>query len=96
MKLPVKLRKSSLLTKILILLILVGTTATLVSQRARVRANEAAYQALSEEAARQYQENQALQKDIDALGTDDSVRKIARDELGLVENGEIIFYDAGD
>ena len=42
------------------------------------------------------QENQSLQADIEGLDSDESVKKIARDKLGLVGNGEIIFSDVGE
>ncbi len=96
MKLPVKFRRSSLLTKVVVLLILVCATVTLVSQRAQIRASQSQYQQLSGQAAELQQKNQELQQDIGSLGTDDSVRKIAREALGLVENGEIIFSDTGE
>ena len=47
------------------------------------------------QAAELQQENQNLQTGIDGLDPDDSVKKIARDKLGLVGNGEIIFSDVG-
>ena len=40
------------------------------------------------------QENQALQEDIEALGSRDSIIEIAGKELGLVPN--IILYITGD
>ena len=87
MKLPVKFRRSSLLTKVVVLL---------VSQRSQIRSNQAQYQELAGEAAGLQQENQNLRSDIEGLDSDESVKKIARDKLGLVGNGEIIFSDVGE
>ena len=42
------------------------------------------------------QENNRLQDSIDALGTDEGVAAVARDKLGMVEEGDIIFYDVGE
>lgn len=96
MKLPVKFRRSSLMTKLLVCLVVGSSVFVLVSQRAQIRENEAQAQALTKKVAQVRQENQDLRTDIEALGSDESVRKIARDMLGLVENGEVIFSDVGE
>ena len=96
MKLPVKFRRSSLLTKVVVLLVVVSATVILVSQRSQIRSNQAQYQELADEAAGLQQENQNLRSDIEGLDSDESVKKIARDKLGLVGNGEIIFSDVGE
>ena len=96
MKLPVKFRRSSLLTKVVVLLVVVSATVILVSQRSQIRCNQAQYQELAGEAAGLQQENQNLRSDIEGLDSDESVKKIARDKLGLVGNGEIIFSDVGE
>ena len=96
MKLPVKFRRSSLLTKVVVLLVVVSATVILVSQRSQIRSNQAQYQELAGEAAGLQQENQNLRSDIEGLDSDESVKKIARDKLGVVGNGEIIFSDVGE
>ena len=96
MKLPVKFRRSSLLTKVVVLLVVVSATVILVSHRSQIRSNQAQYQELAGEAAGLQQENQNLRSDIEGLDSDESVKKIARDKLGLVGNGEIIFSDVGE
>lgn len=96
MKMPFQFRRSSLLTKVVVLLVVLCTTVTLVSQRSQIRAKSAQEEALTRQVAELEQENQNLQAEIDGLGTDESVRDIARRELGLVENGEVIFSDQGE
>ena len=96
MNLPGKFRRSSLLTKVVVLLVVVSATVILVSQRSQIRSNQAQYQELAGEAAGLQQENQNLRSDIEGLDSDESVKKIARDKLGLVGNGEIIFSDVGE
>ena len=96
MKLPVKFRRSSLLTKVVVLPVVLSATVILVSQRSQIRSNQAQYQELAGEAAGLQQENQNLRSDIEGLDSDESVKKIARDKLGLVGNGEIIFSDVGE
>lgn len=36
------------------------------------------------------------QDSIDALGTDAGVEAVARDKLGMVDEGDIVFYDVGE
>lgn len=96
MKLPFKFRRTSLTTKLLILLVMISCVAILVAQQSQRRENEAAAQALEKQIAELIQENQDLQSDISGLGSDESVKKIAREELGLVGSDEIIFSDVGD
>lgn len=96
MTMPIKFRRTALLTKLVILLLLVSCAAILVSQQAQRRANEATARELANQVAELKEVNQELQEDIAGLGSDDSVENIAREELGLVGNGEVIFSDVGD
>ena len=96
MKMPVKFRRSSFLTKLLVLMVVDSSVVLLVSQRSQIRENEAKTRALEDQAAQLVEENQNLREDIEGLGTDDSIKKIAREKLGLVESGEVIFSDIGD
>ena len=96
MKAPIRVRRSGLLTKVVVLLVVVCSTVTLMSQRTQIRAKQAEYQKLNQQVAQLEQKNTQLQADLAGLGSDDSVRDIASRELGLVENGEIIFTDRGE
>ena len=60
MKLPVKFRRSSLLTKVVVLLVVVSATVILVSQRNQIRTNQEQYQELVNQASALQQENQSL------------------------------------
>ena len=42
------------------------------------------------------QENDRLQSSIDALDTPEGLEQVARDQLGMVSEGEIVFEDVGD
>ena len=74
MKLPVKFRRSSLLTKVVVLLVVVSATVILVSQRNQIRTNQEQYQELVNQASALQQENQSLQADIEGLDSDESVK----------------------
>lgn len=91
-----RFKKSSLLTKVLILVMVVYATVTLVSLQNQVTAKneEAAVLEAGIEAARQ--DNLRLEQAIEALDTDEGVEAVARQKLGLVSKGEIVFYDVGN
>jgi cell division protein FtsL len=91
-----RFKRSSLLTKILILVLVVYATVTLVSLQGQVTEKEAEAQALQSSIEAAKQENLRLEQAIDALGTDASVEDIARQKLGWASEGEIVFYDMGN
>lgn len=91
-----RFKRSSLLTKLLILVLVVYATVTLVSLQSQVTEKKAEAAKLESSIAATEQENQRLQQAIDALGTDEGVEEVARRKLGLVSEGEIVFYDVGN
>ena len=91
-----RFKRSSLLTKLLILVLVVYATVTLVSLQSQVTEKEAQAEALQSTIDATEQENLRLQQAINALGTDEGVVAVARQKLGLVAKGEIIFYDVGN
>ena len=91
-----RFKRSSLVTKILILVLVVYATVTLVSLQSQVTEKEAEALALQSDIAAAKQENLRLEQAIDALDTDEGVENVAREKLGWVADGEIVFYDIGD
>ena len=91
-----RFKRSSLLTKILVLVLVVYATVTLVSLESQVAEMNAEAESLqgSIEAARQ--ENLRLEQAIDTLDTDEGVVDAARQKLGWVSVGEIVFRDMGN
>ena len=91
-----RFKRSSLLTKILVLVLVVYATVTLVSLESQVAEMNAEAESLqcSIEAARQ--ENLRLEQAIDTLDTDEGVVDAARQKLGWVSEGEIVFRDMGN
>ena len=51
---------------------------------------------LNEAAQQQAQENQALEADLAKKDDEEFIKDLARDQLGLAEAGERIFYDVND
>lgn len=91
-----KLKKSSFLTKLIVLIVVVYATVTLVSLRTQISSKRQEGQLLTQAIAVTEQENQRLQNDIDTMDTDEGVEAIARKKLGLVAPGEIVFHDVGN
>ena len=91
-----KLVKSSLLVKLVILILVVYTTVTLVSLRKQITEKNEQEAILNSSIAATQQENNRIQDSIDALGTDAGVEAVARDKLGMVDEGDIVFYDVGE
>ena len=89
-----KLVKSSLLVKLLILILVVYATVTLVNLRKQISEKNAEAAKLTSSVTAVEQENGRLQDAFDALGTDESVEAIAEEKLDMVHKGEIIFQDA--
>ena len=82
------------LIKIALLVLIVLSTAALVTIHAAIDRGQAQQEALRNEAIQLEQENQELTEDIEALGSKDSIIKIAGKQLGLVPN--IIIYITAD
>ena len=90
-----RLRKSSLITKLILLTLMVFAIVTIVRIRPQITEAQQQRDALAEQVQAAQQKNRELQQDIDQLGTDEAVRKIARGRLNLVGDGEIVFIDSG-
>lgn len=91
-----RFKRSSLVTKVLILVLVAYATVTLVSLQSQVTEKEAQAASLQDDITAAQQENLRLEQAINALGTDEGVEAVARQKLGLVAPGEILFYDVGN
>lgn len=78
-------RRTPIYLKILILVMLIASTVALVSLHAVTARYAERSQQLQVQAAQLQQENEDLNSKIDALGTKDSIRRIATEILGLVD-----------
>ena len=89
-----RLKKTSLLTKLLILAFCVFALVSLVSLRGQILEKRAQAAKLQEQVMYAEQEQRALEEDMSKLGSDESIIKIARERLGMVFPGDIRFYDS--
>ena len=87
-------RRTSTLNKVVIAAAIVLSSLTLLSLHLVQQETVQTLTDLRQQAVVLDQRNDELRQDIDALGTTDSVRKIAQEELGLVDPDTIIFERA--
>ena len=90
-----KKRSNTVLLLVLaVLIVVVGMEIVNVYGRLRdVRAQEAA---LTQQMEEKTQENEALRSDLSKKDDPDFIKGLARDLLGLADEGERIFYDVND
>lgn len=84
-------RRSPALLKYVVLGCIALATATVLALGVSIYRTQQQAEELRLQAARLQEENQQLQQDIDEIGTIDSIKRIASEELGLVEPGAEIF-----
>lgn len=91
-----KLKRAGMLTKLLLLILLVATVTTFLNLRTQVGELTDQRVALERQNARQRQENEALAAAIEQKDDPERIADVARERLGYVAPGEIIFYDSGN
>lgn len=84
-------RRSSMLLKCVVLAAVVLSTVTLVTVNAVTQQIQEQTQAYREQASRLEQDNQQLECCISQLGTVNGVKRIANEELGLVDPDDCFF-----
>ena len=88
-------KRASLLTKIVVVIPTVAAALTLVSLHAQLEDKQEQAAQLEEKVAVAQQENKRLELAIENADTDEGVRAVAREKLGLADSDEIVFYDIG-
>ena len=86
-----KLKKASLLTKLVILALLIGTATGLLTMRSQLQAAQADLAAAQQQVEEQKQVNADLADAVESSGDPDRQADLAREKLGLVEPGEYVF-----
>ena len=84
-------RRSSIALKVLIIFTILASVAALFALRIAVRNYQQQSQVLQSQAAILQQENETLTQQIAELGTKASIRRIATEELGLVDPNSLFF-----
>ena len=66
---------------------------TIVALQPKIDTLKSESNSLNDEVLALQEANRSLQNDIEAMGTDEGIMKIARERLNLVADGEWIFID---
>ena len=85
------IHRSSLLTKIAVIAMLVATTAAALALTLGIREAKALYNAYREKAAQLEQDNAELTEDIQKVDSVEGQKEIAGEELGLVDPNTVIY-----
>ncbi len=91
-----KLKRSSIFMKIVILALIIYAGISLVSAKNRITEAEADHAVLQAKVDAALQENAELEYDIAHAGDPETIASIARSKLGLVMPGEKILYDVNN
>ena len=89
-----KRTSTALLLVLIALAVFIGIELIQVNQRlGEAKVQEAS---LTRQMQQQQQENEALRSDLAKKDDPDFIKELARDQLGLAEAGERIFYDVNE
>ena len=91
-----KLKRASILTKIVILALCAYAVISLLHLKSRLHEAEDYNEGLRQQVVQAEQENAGLRYEIEHSGDDATIEDVAREKLGLVKPGEKIFYDVGN
>ncbi|MCD8047136.1 MAG: septum formation initiator family protein [Clostridiales bacterium] len=88
-----KLKRSSFLSKLVVLILLVFMALTLLTVQGRIQTDQATLETYQAAVDQQKETNAALEGVIANNDDPDTVLEVAKDKMGLLEDGEVVFYD---
>ena len=91
-----KFKRAGMLTKLLLAIVLVAAVTAFLNLRTQARDLTAQKAVLEQRNAQQRQENEALAAAIAEKDDPERIEQVARERLGYVVPGEIVFYDSGN
>lgn len=89
-------KRTSLLTKLLIVAVVIYAVVTLVGLQGQINSARSELAEKERQLTISEQKNDAIDEEIKELGSDKSIERIARQKLGMVYEGEIAFYNIDD
>ena len=89
-----KLKKASIITKIIVFALVIFACVTIVSIKSKTNDKTAENDALQQQINDMEVQNAELQYKVENSDDDDVLADVARDELGYVGPGEKVFYDS--
>ena len=90
-----KFKKSSLISKVIILALIAYATVTLITLKSQIAEKKASSVQLQESITSMTEQNLQLADQIAKINTIEGVEEAARVKLGLMGEGEIVFHDIG-
>ena len=90
-----EMKRSKLITKIIVFALIVYAGVSLIALRGRIEAMRDELGNVRRQVAETELSNAELEYEIEHYNDPDVIAGIARSRLGLVLPGEIVFYDAG-
>lgn len=91
-----RMKRAGMLTKIVILILLVATVTTYLDLQTQIKDLSQQQAAMERQNARKRQENESLTAAIAHKDDPERIAEVARERLGYVAPGEIVFYDSGN
>lgn len=91
-----RVKRAGMLTKLLILILLVATVTTYLNLQNELRGLTAQQATLERQNEKVRQENESLSAAIAQKDDPERIAAVARERLGYVTPGEIVFYDSGN
>lgn len=93
---PLKLKKASIFTKLLILALVLYAIVSIITINKRVGEAEMEREELTRQVEEMTQANAELEYQLEHSEDEETIEEIARSKLGLVLPGEKVFYDISD
>jgi cell division protein FtsL len=88
------MKKRKKFLRIGLLLLFIGyVSAMLINQQTQFNYIRSQKQQISKQIAELKEENQRLERQIDLSNTDEYIEKVAREQLGMVKDGEVRYLD---
>ncbi|HHV99947.1 MAG TPA: septum formation initiator family protein [Clostridiaceae bacterium] len=88
-----KAGKKTRLIFIALALFIVYFTVTFIEQQNMINAKSKQIETINQKIAEEQKINEELNKNIEIIGSDEYIEKVARERLGMVKSGEKLFID---
>lgn len=90
-----KKKLGGVLPKIVLAVLAVYAIVMIFTLQGKIKTSEKTNNSLKQELEQQTSVNESLQHDIDSAEDPASIAETAREEFGLVDSNETVFYDIG-
>ena len=91
-----KAKKRGGIVALVLLLLIAVAGFEVVQVYGQIRSAQVTEQQLKEQVAAQQQANASLREDLERADDEEFIKELAREQLGLAEPGERIFYDVNN